>query len=275
MEREEAMHLAIILVDGLWLMLLGWYGEVDGQDREWIDQELESVVYLLSHLHLRSVLITEEARAFAQGLLIYLGSRAHDASWVPLELYQLGELLGLHMLEVTEAMAGILPFLQLAIEEARDATILHDVCLALEHLLASLQFHGAQAVLVEIVGIHTVNAQRGITVASPATTEIEFVIDSADAITARESQAEGIVLTIGGVRELDLANQWGKEGARCAQAIDTQGIVAAIIISPFLVVDESRRQGVEVEITHAIRANHHRCLLLVEGIHYLLQGLWR
>ena len=74
------MHLAIVFVDGLWLMLASWDGEVDRQNREWVDQEVKSFVYLLCHLLLRTILVAEEARAFAQCLLVYLGSGAHDAS---------------------------------------------------------------------------------------------------------------------------------------------------------------------------------------------------
>ena len=41
------MHLAIVFVDGLWLMLASWDGEVDRQNREWVDQEVKLFVYLL------------------------------------------------------------------------------------------------------------------------------------------------------------------------------------------------------------------------------------
>ena len=179
------------------------------------------------------------------------------------------------MLQVAEAMAGISPFLQLSVEEARDAAVFHDIRLALHHLLAGHQFHGAQTVFVEIVGIHPVDAQGGIRIASPATAEIQLVVDSADAIAARESQSQGVVLAIAGVRELHLSYQWGKEGARCTQTVDTQGVVATVILGPFLMVDESRRQGIQVEIAHAIGTNHHRRLLVVEGIHDFLKGFRR
>ena len=53
-----------------------------------------------------------------------------------------------------------------------------------------------------------------------------------------------------------------------------QGIVASVFIGPLLVVYQSRWQGVEVEVAHAVRADNHCCLLLVEGIYYLLKCLW-
>ena len=40
-------------------------------------------------------------------------------------------------------------------------------------------------------------------------------------------------------------------------------------------IDESWRQGVQLEVAHAVRADHHGCILLVEGIDDLLQRLGR
>ena len=40
-------------------------------------------------------------------------------------------------------------------------------------------------------------------------------------------------------------------------------------------VYQSWRQGVEVEITHSVRADHHRSLLVVEGIYDFLESLRR
>ena len=179
------------------------------------------------------------------------------------------------MLQVAEAMTGISPFLQLSVEESGDAAVFHDIRLALHHLLAGHQFHGAQTVFIEIVGIHPVDAQGGIRIASPATAEIKLVVDSADAVAARESQSQGVVLAIAGVRELHLSYQRGKEGTWRTQSVDTQRIVASVFIGPLLVVYQSRWQGIEVEVAHAVRAYNHGSLPLVEGIHYLLKGFRR
>ena len=56
------------------------------EDWERIHQQMEVFVYLLRHLLLWTVAVAEEARALAQGLPVYLGSRAHDAGRVPLQL---------------------------------------------------------------------------------------------------------------------------------------------------------------------------------------------
>ena len=91
--------------------------EVDWQNWERIHQKMEFLVYLLRHLFLRTVLVAKEARALAQGFLIYLGARTYDAGWVPLQFQLVGELAGFYVLEVAEAVAGICPHLQLAVEE--------------------------------------------------------------------------------------------------------------------------------------------------------------
>ena len=142
------MHLAIMAVDGLWLVLGGGNGEVDRQDGEGVDQELEVVVYLLGHLFLGAVSLAQEAGALAECVLVYLGACADDACRIELHLQLVGELAHLYVLEVAEAVACVFPHLQLSVEEARDAAVLHDVGLALQHLLSGLELHGAQAVFI-------------------------------------------------------------------------------------------------------------------------------
>ena len=181
--------------------------------------------------------------------------------------------MGLHMLEIAEAVTGISPFLHLAIEETGDTAIFHYISLALQHLLARLQLHGAKTVLIKIIGIYLIDTQGSITISSPTTAEVKFIVDSANTVATREHQSQGIVLTITGIRKLNLTDQWGKKGTRSAQSIDTQSIITAIIFGPLLMVYQSRRQCIEIEIAHAIRADHHGSLLLMEGIYYLLQRL--
>ena len=40
-------------------------------------------------------------------------------------------------------------------------------------------------------------------------------------------------------------------------------------------IDQARRQGIQFKVAHTIRTHHHRSILLVEGIHDLLQRLRR
>ena len=92
---------------------------------------------------------------------------------------------------------------------------------------------------------------------------------------AREDQSEGIVLAIGCIGELDLSEQGCEEGARGTKAIDAQGIVRPVLVCPLLMVDESWRQGVQLEVAHPVGAYDHSGILFVEGLHHLLQGLRR
>ena len=116
-DLEEGKISASDFIRELGLMLACRNGEVDWQNRERIHQKMEFFVYLLRHLFLRTVLVAKETRALAQGFLIYLGARTYDTGWVPLQFQLVGELAGFYVLEVAEAVAGICPHLQLAVEE--------------------------------------------------------------------------------------------------------------------------------------------------------------
>ena len=90
---------------------------------------------------------------------------------------------------------------------------------------------------------------------------------------AREDKSQRIVLSVRSVWELYLSQQGCEEGTRCAQTIDAQGIVGAVLVSPFGMIDKSWRQGVKLEVAHAVGANHHCCILFVESVDHLLQCL--
>ena len=72
-----------------------------------------------------------------------------------------------------------------------------------------------------------------------------------------------------------LAGQRREEGSRSSQSVDTQGIVGTVRIGPLSMVDQSWRQGLQVEVAHAVRANDHGGSLLAEGAHDLLQSIGR
>ena len=92
---------------------------------------------------------------------------------------------------------------------------------------------------------------------------------------AREDKSQCIILAVAGVGESHLSQQRSEESTWRAQSVYTQGVVRSVLIGPLSVVYKSRWQSVQVEVAHAVRANHHCCILLVEGIHNLLQCLWR
>ena len=112
-------------------------------------------------------------------------------------------------------------------------------------------------------------------VASPSATEIKFCENAPDAIVTREDKSQSIVLTIRGVGEAYLPQQRREEGARRTQTVDTQGVVGTVLVCPLCVVYQSRRQGIQFEVTHTIRTDHHRRILLIECLDNLLQRLRR
>ena len=112
------------------------------------------------------------------------------------------------------AVAGIVPLLQLTVEEALQGRVVHQLLLALEHLLTGEYLERTQAILIEIVRIHAVDAEGGIAVTSPAATQIELCEDAADAVVAREDQSQGVVLAVRGIGESDLSEQGREERTR-------------------------------------------------------------
>ena len=92
------------------------------------------------------------------------------------------------MFQVTIALAHFIPRLQLAIEEAHHGRITHRVTLTLNHQLTSMQFHCAQTILIQVVGIDLLYGKGCIRIASPTSAKIEFGIDSTYTVMSRKHQ---------------------------------------------------------------------------------------
>ena len=135
---EQLMDLAVGLADELRLVPDAGDGEVDGQDGEGIDEQVVLAVNALLHLFLGTVLLTEETGALGDGLGIDPGSSRAYAGGVPLHLYgggSYGQLAGFDITQVVVAVAGIVPLLQLTVEEPLQGGVVHQFLFALEHLL--------------------------------------------------------------------------------------------------------------------------------------------
>ena len=130
-------------------------------------------------------------------------------------------------------------------------------------------------VLVGVVAVELVLAEGSVAVAFPSAAKVDFVVDAADAVAAAYHEAERIVLAVAGVGNLQLAQDGREEGAWRSQPVDAQGVVASVLQCPLAVVDEAWRQGVQVEVAHAVRADDHGCPLGVERVHHALQGVGR
>lgn len=114
------MYLTVVGQYALWFMSPGRNGEMDREDREWVDKQLELLVYALRHLFLRTVLGTKEAWPLGYGLLVYLRAGADHTRRIELHLYAIvavGELTFPDILKLMEAETHRIPFLCLTAEE--------------------------------------------------------------------------------------------------------------------------------------------------------------
>ena len=139
---------------------------------------------------------------------------------------------------------------------------------------ACLEFPGADAVLVEIVGIHLDNVAVGVRVVIPAAAVVDDVIDAPYLIFTADTEPYGIVFTIFGGRKIKSAQQRDIKTARCTETIDPEGIVASVIRSPFLMVNDTRRNSLHVEVSHTVCTDNHGAVLLIEGFNEFLYGVF-
>ena len=137
-------------------------------------------------------------------------------------------------------------------EESVNFLLGHFVLPELVELLSGFDFEGAQVVLVGVVLVDFVLAECCVAVAFPTAAEIYLVVDASDAVAAAYHQAQRIVLAVAGVGNLQLSQDGCEEGSGCSEAVDAQGIVASVHQGPFAVVDEARRQGVQLEVAHTV-----------------------
>ena len=104
----------------------------------------------------------------------------------------------------------------------------------------------------------------------PAAAIVHHIIDTPYPVLAAYPQAHGVILPILGRREIKFAKQRSIESARSAQSVHPEGIVPPVLQGPFLMVDDSGRDGVKVEIRNPVGPYDHCAILLAEGIHELL-----
>ena len=217
-------------------------GEVRGQNGEGIDQQVVLIVDTLLELLLGAILFAEETRALSDGFLVDAGSCGYHTGGIPLHLNRRGthhQLARLHITQVVIALAGIVPTLQLTIEESLQGRVVHKFLFASQHLLARQNLECAQLIFIEVVGIDLVDTEGSIAIASPTTTEIELGEDAPDAVMTREYESQGVILTIRGVGKSYLAQQGREEGSGRSETIDAQGVVRSVFVGPFCVVNES------------------------------------
>ena len=173
------------------------------------------------------------------------------------------------------ALSGVIPFLKLAVEESQQRIVCRYVGASFLQKFSCRNLHCAQTVFIQIVGVHLFYAECRIAVASPASAKIQFLVYTAYAILAAENQSYRVILAIARVGECDLAQQRSEECPRRSQSVYAQSVVRTVVVGPFLMVDYSRWQGVELKITHAVAAYYHCRLLSVECVYDALQRVRR
>ena len=139
------------------------------------------------------------------------------------------------------------------------------------HCYARHEFPSAYTILVCVVTVLFLDAQVAIRVVVPATAAIHRVVDAADEIVTAHGKHEGIVLTVVDIWHGKVAQHWREHAAWGTQAIDAQGVVAAIFRSPLGMVDLARRKDVLVDVSENVRADYRGGLLFHEGIIISLQ----
>lgn len=150
---------------------------------------------------------------------------------------------------------------------------LQDASLGCYQCAACLQFPSTDTVLVQVVVVHLNDVEGGIGVVFPATAQVYNIVYTTYLEVTREGQTQSIVFTIGGIGYMDFAQYGSIECSGSAQTVDAQCVVAAVLRSPFFVVDYARRYGVFVDVRKHVCTYNHGALLLVEGCNHLGQGV--
>ena len=184
---QQLLYFMVTAVDVLRCMLTGGDGEVVRQNRERIDQQFKPSVQMFGDLFLRAVFAAQETWPFGQGLLADVGSCRYHPCWIILQ--RDAQRAHFHLsasgsLQVTVVVSCHFPQFHLPVEESQQCAVCHDVSLAGRHLLSCHQFHGAQLVFVEIVGIHLFRAQCGVAVAFPSSAEIQLGEYASNAVSS-------------------------------------------------------------------------------------------
>ena len=131
----------------------------------------------------------------------------------------------------------------------------------------------AQTVLIEIIRINPILTQSRITIAVPTATQIQLIVNTPDTKTPANHQPQSIILPIARIRDLNLPQHPRIESPRRPQPIDAQRIVTPILSRPLPMVNQPRRQRLQIKVTHPVRPDHHRSPLLVKLIHDPLQRI--
>ena len=153
-------------------MLAGGYREMNGQNRIRIHQHLEIRAQWIGNLLGGAISFAKKTRPLTQGITIYFCPRRHHAGWIVLHQYIISQRPHFYITQVSVALPRLWPSLYLQAEKTASRTIFHNIRLALRQLLPCHYLHGAQAILIQIVGVNLFHTKRSIAIAIPTAAEI-------------------------------------------------------------------------------------------------------
>ena len=260
-----------------------------GQDRVGVYQYLVVFFHFQGTLLLGTVVVTQEAWTLLYVLCLNACSGGYYACRVPLYSQCVfrqsalalsfflrgvdGQFAYLYLAQVFIALACKVPVLQFALEELFHLLGIHLVLPQGIQQAACLYLLGAELVLVLVVAVYLLLAQRSIAVAFPASAQVHLVVYAPNTVPAAYHQPQGIVFAITGVRYLQFSQYGGIESSWCSQSVYSQGVVSAVLRCPFPVVYESWRQGFQLEVAHSVTAYHHGGILFYKPVHHPLQSV--
>src|SRR5262249_11790671 len=136
-----------------------------------------------------------------------------------------------------------------------------------------LNLDSSEPVLVSIVSICDFERERAIAITFPTAAEIDGFVKSSDFVVTADAQHDGVILTIADIRKSDCAQNRRIECTWCAQTVNSDGVVPAVLTAPLTVIDQTRRDFVQRKINHRVGANDHRVRSRIKLRHNALKNV--
>src|SRR5215213_935566 len=137
--------------------------------------------------------------------------------------------------------------------------------------LSSKQLYGPHAIFIRVIAVGGSQSQGGIGIPFPPAGIINGLVDSPDLVAPADSQSGRVVLPVARVRQSYLPQNGDEKTSGRSQPVDSEGVVSPVLASPFAVIDQPRRDFVQVEIDNLVRTDDHRVRALVEFRDHLFE----
>ena len=137
--------------------------------------------------------------------------------------------------------------------------------------MTGLDFPCADLVFEGVIAVRLLDAKRCVGVARPAPAPIEAFINSPDPVFTADAQGRGVILSVTDVGKPDLPHDVRVECPRGPQSVDAQGVIAAVFFGPFPVIDETRRDFLQIGVHERVGTDDHGETALTEKVHDFLE----